>query len=133
MENPCILPLTPFSACQVIMEMNMKMTTVMMTLMKFHNVKRNLRSGCYYVASINAIMIQSHEEVNHMKTCSFIGQKPPEQCHLIYFVNLPAGSQNEETILYRTHLLEISLSMLSRPSPVLYSHSMGIPFMVRSF
>ena len=40
-----------------------------------------------------------------MKTCSFIGQKPPEQCHLIYFVNLPAGSQNEETILLENALV----------------------------
>ena len=55
----------------------MKMTTVMMT------VKRNLRTGYYYVASINAMMTQSHKEVDHMIICSFIVQKLPEQCHLI--------------------------------------------------
>ena len=36
---------------------------------------------------------RSHENLH------FFRQKLPEQCHLIYFVNLPPGSQNEETIL----------------------------------
>ena len=74
----------------------MKMTTVMMAMRKVHIVKKNLRSECCYVTSINAKMTQSHKEVNHMKTCSLIGQKLPEQCHFIYLIT---GSQNKETML----------------------------------
>ena len=77
LQHTCILPLTNFSICHVIMEMNMKMTTViriMITMMKVHIVKKNLRSRCCYVTSINAMIKQSHKEVNHMKTCSLIGQ-----------------------------------------------------------
>ena len=99
LENTCILPLTNFSVCHVIMEMNMKMTTVMITMIKVHIVKKNLRSRCCYVTSINALVTQSHKEVNHMKTCSLIGQKLAEQCHFIYFGNLLTGSQNKETML----------------------------------
>lgn len=58
LENTCILPLTNFSVCHVIMEMNMKMTTVMITMIKVHIVKKNLRNRCCYVTSINAMMTQ---------------------------------------------------------------------------
>ena len=100
LENTCILPLTNFSVCHVIMEMNIKITTVMITMMKVHIAKKNLRSRCCYVTSINAMITQSHKEVNHMKTCSLIGEKLAEQCYFtIYFGNLLTGSQNKETML----------------------------------
>ena len=73
-----------FNKHGVKMEVNMKRTTVMVTMMEFHNAKKNLRSGCCSVLSMNAMMTQSHKKTNRMKSCSLTGQKLPDQCHLIY-------------------------------------------------
>ena len=112
----------------VIMDMITKMTTVMMTMKKYQNVRENQRSGYCYVASIKTMMTPSHKEPNLMKTCSLTGQKRPEQCLLPYYANLLTGlpkrrneALEDPSVLKRRQQQTVDPARLNRQQMLAYN------------